>query len=86
MTASEYSTHFKRGARAAMHWHADHVAYIITGGKLEPDKQFCGLYIWTSQDPNPNRFKSLRTQHFSPLPLKSTVIPSRKSRIKPSVP
>ena len=26
---------FKPEARAKMHWHPDHVAYIITGGKLK---------------------------------------------------
>jgi quercetin dioxygenase-like cupin family protein len=30
-----FDVHFKPGAKAVMHWHPDHVAYIITGGKLK---------------------------------------------------
>jgi len=30
-----FDVHFKPGARAVMHWHPDHVVYVITGGKLK---------------------------------------------------
>ena len=30
-----FDVHFKPGAKAVMHWHPDHVAYIISGGTLK---------------------------------------------------
>jgi quercetin dioxygenase-like cupin family protein len=30
-----FDVHFKPGAKAVMHWHPDHVGYVINGGKLK---------------------------------------------------
>ena len=30
-----FDVHFKPGAKAQMHWHPDHVGYVINGGKLK---------------------------------------------------
>ncbi|MCL4435994.1 MAG: cupin domain-containing protein [Thaumarchaeota archaeon] len=29
-----FDVHFKPGAKAKMHWHPDHVGYVLQGGKL----------------------------------------------------
>ena len=30
-----FDVRFKPGAKAEMHWHPDHVAYVVSGGKLK---------------------------------------------------
>ena len=30
-----FDVHFKPGATAKMHWHPDHLGYVLKGGKLE---------------------------------------------------
>ncbi len=30
-----FDVHFRPGAKAKMHWHPDHLGYVLEGGKLE---------------------------------------------------